>query len=1540
MIFIYFSITDISTVFNIQPHKKNFSNSINKPFNIEQKLKEANLNTIGLSNKQLMLFDGFKFESKDKFNMLKKRINTLNNINTSQKITDSTLFNSQMAEQYANALKSIDSSQAALILSTQGLTNAQIAQTLAVKEGSTQKAYEAMVNAGVLSSQKTLTAAQFEANLSKTLSTTMSKEEAKSKTNEIMKSMGLALAVDAEGKQFVKLNARKLKALVQSGKLSEAQAMEIAMTNGITFSMQRQTASVMPQWIAKMKVGVAMLKEQAIATAKWLALNPAAWCAVAAAGVIVLNKAINDNIKSLDEQKKQLENTNTKISDNDSEITGLHENMTSNKQQIEQLAGSGNPSDSAKIQALQDENFGYQMQLELLKVINEQEKLNAQQITKDIINNTALITTMQQELDNLKNLDLKGFLGDLPIISGIKDIFGAIKEGFSTEGLKKALSANFKINPATSLLSTLIPHKENDKGIVEETSDQIKSISGLRDELADLEKQRGSMSTDKYLKAEQKIKDKINSESSSLLENITQLQEHQSHLDKSSDEFKNIQNVLDEYTKSLAKLPEYSSFDKILNSEAFGSSKEELVKLAKQGTLTGDTLEQNYHNLYILFDALGIKTDEVIAKLKNMPDSPFSYEKNSEEIDNFQSKVSRLSQALSDIRSGSMDQSGLLDLKQEFSSLDITSDNLDVQIEKLINTLLQNLYTTLGNPPESLKEMLKGIADEAVNSSKSVESLSDSMSSLKSASSLLEDARGMLDSGFDMDTLQSMVSTYGSEMETVVAKYSAGLVGTDAVFAQLEKCYKQDEQNYLKSVQAKIDTDSEYYDSIINDGNFLIKEYADAYGIDYSNWKTMQQAKLESESKLVTQLKGIWGDYLDIVFDEDGIASAAMQAVSYDDDMYAANEAWAQNEAEAKKQVDEELARYNKLRTELNKPLELNTSNSRHESLIAKNSASQESDSSDISDNTDELKEGFDQKLKLLDHYHEMGRIKDEQYYQSLNELNEEYFANQEEYLDDYRSYAEKVYEGLKQSYKDMLDGQLSYMDQTVNAVTAFLDDGIEALNSQKEAVEESYNLRINALENEQKALEEQQKAIEKQKDDIQEQIDAIQKANEARQKAIDLQKKQYELGRAMNQNAKQVYVNGQMVWQTDDAAVVDARNELDSALSDAEADKLQSRIDALDESSVAIDRQKDTIQEQIDSLSEELNQVTAEIDRQIEALQEYCDRWSEIPSRFEETQNSLAAVMMLGQDWQAGVLSVDEAMLVNFGSVYTGLQGQIQSVTDASAMQIAQMAGLTCASMGIMSEYTDEQLGIMSESISDNSIIGSESLAELALSGSTSLSGLADNVGTSSQLTAESLGSIITAANDAREALEKLSSLQESAGLDGIPGLHGFMAASDASAVDSPNGAVPVDITLMKRGGIAGAGHGAALKTSGGVRVPAAGLAKELGEDCLVAVKEGEGFIPPEQVDSIQSFLDRLAEQSSKPYTMPPSYIDTVIKAASGLSTVPNLSQKDALGNNIVFQSGAFNINLNEMRDVSALGEAIVRELPNIVTRKLNPSL
>ncbi|MCM1441779.1 MAG: hypothetical protein NC131_21595, partial [Roseburia sp.] len=125
---------------------------------------------------------------------------------------------------------------------------------------------------------------------------------------------------------------------------------------------------------------------------------------------------------------------------------------------------------------------------------------------------------------------------------------------------------------------------------------------------------------------------------------------------------------------------------------------------------------------------------------------------------------------------------------------------------------------------------------------------------------------------------------------------------------------------------------------------------------------------------------------------------------------------------------------------------------------------------------------------------------------------------------------------------------------------------------------------------------------------------------------------------------------------------------------------------------------------------------------------------------------------------------------------------------------------------------------------------------------------------------------------------------------------------------------------------------------------IPHSRLAEELGEDCLVAVKEGEGFVTPEQTDKLQQFLDFMNNPlaDTPPFPLPTilpdvlSRIDNSVYNSMKFHTPENL--RESIGNNIIFQSGAFNINLNEMRDVTALGEAIVRELPNIVTRKLTP--
>ncbi|MCM1468520.1 MAG: hypothetical protein NC086_10260, partial [Alistipes sp.] len=208
-----------------------------------------------------------------------------------------------------------------------------------------------------------------------------------------------------------------------------------------------------------------------------------------------------------------------------------------------------------------------------------------------------------------------------------------------------------------------------------------------------------------------------------------------------------------------------------------------------------------------------------------------------------------------------------------------------------------------------------------------------------------------------------------------------------------------------------------------------------------------------------------------------------------------------------------------------------------------------------------------------------------------------------------------------------------------------------------------------------------------------------------------------------------------------------------------------------------------------------------------------------------------------------------------------------------------------------------------------------------------------------SAQSTTDSLKNIITAADETRTALEKLSSFQDSMH---VLGLHGFIRTSDTeNGAGSDTGvsaagaaAVPIDITLMKNGGVARNGI-----ISGS---PHSTLAEELGEDCLVAVKEGEGFVPPKQVDEIKNILELINNSSANVPSLSELYAETIRRidnAVYNSVTLPTPEYiKDTIGNNIVFQSGAFNINLNEMRDVTALGEAIVRELPNIVTRKLNP--
>lgn len=61
-------------------------------------------------------------------------------------------FGALQIQEYANTLSELEPTQAAVLLSTQGLTNAQIQQTLAAQGASTAAQYQVMAEAGLLES--------------------------------------------------------------------------------------------------------------------------------------------------------------------------------------------------------------------------------------------------------------------------------------------------------------------------------------------------------------------------------------------------------------------------------------------------------------------------------------------------------------------------------------------------------------------------------------------------------------------------------------------------------------------------------------------------------------------------------------------------------------------------------------------------------------------------------------------------------------------------------------------------------------------------------------------------------------------------------------------------------------------------------------------------------------------------------------------------------------------------------------------------------------------------------------------------------------------------------------------------------------------------------------------------------------------------------------------------------------------------------------------------------------------------------------------
>ena len=350
-------------------------------------------------------------------------------------------------------------------MSTQGLTNAQIAETLAAKEANTAKNYQAMADAGLLKHKQKLTLAQVQQNLQTVLGRDAD-------TSAAMAALGLSGAIEGEEHQIVQITAKKLQEAMASGELTQAQAQELAMRTGITVSMNAQATGVLPRLIASMKATTASVWLQVKAQAAMMATNPMTWIMGIAAAVGVVKTKYKQSLEETRQKAMEAANTHKQAM----------ETLASHKKTVNELSGAyrrlskGVDTDTNQNLSLPEEDYQ-----SYLSIVNELADIFPALQSGLDENGNALLSLGKNGQDasaRLKELlEAEEDLNNYKVSQDISLLFTNVKEA-SDEAVKAA--AKYE-KDASSMAKSKQPLKELSENTVDLSGD-IEFSGNISDE--------------------------------------------------------------------------------------------------------------------------------------------------------------------------------------------------------------------------------------------------------------------------------------------------------------------------------------------------------------------------------------------------------------------------------------------------------------------------------------------------------------------------------------------------------------------------------------------------------------------------------------------------------------------------------------------------------------------------------------------------------------------------------------------------------------------------------------------------------------------------------------------------------------------------------------------------------------------------------------------------------------------------------------------------------------------------------------------------
>ncbi len=211
-----------------------------------------------------------------------------------------------------------------------------------------------------------------------------------------------------------------------------------------------------------------------------------------------------------------------------------------------------------------------------------------------------------------------------------------------------------------------------------------------------------------------------------------------------------------------------------------------------------------------------------------------------------------------------------------------------------------------------------------------------------------------------------------------------------------------------------------------------------------------------------------------------------------------------------------------------------------------------------------------------------------------------EALEEQKDALEDSKKELEELYDAVQWFYDKQIDGIDDFIDK--------LNDANDVLEKQKD----KYNNILSVIDN----------VYGDEIDAIQAKIDAMDKANDAAERELALENAKQALEEARRRRAIKLYTkNRGFIYTVDEDAIKEAEDELANATQD---------------------------------------KVKAELQEQIDLLEQWRDKWAEIPDAFEKAMNEIAAIEKFGPDYKNFILSSDDDDINSFKNDYTGVQSNI----------------------------------------------------------------------------------------------------------------------------------------------------------------------------------------------------------------------------------------------------------------------------------------